>query len=172
VLDAALDLLRAHGYHRLTIRSAAERAGVTHTTAYTYFSSKEHLVAEVLWRGLRLTPYEAPDPDLPLSTRVTEALRGPGLLVANEPALAEAGLSAMLASDPDVVRVRGEVGADFVARIQQALGPDQSPELVEALTIGFSGALLHAGMGYITFPGVVDRIASIARLLETGVLPR
>jgi AcrR family transcriptional regulator len=170
LLDATLELLRERGYEQLTIRSAAERAGVTHTTAYTYFSSKEHLVVEVFWRGLRLVPHEPADLDKPMSVRVTDALRGPGLLVADEPALAEASLSAMLARDADVARVRGKIGGDFVARIQGSLGPDQTPELVEALSIGFSGAMLQAGMGYFTFPGVVDRIASLASMLETGAL--
>lgn len=170
LLDATLEFLREKGYEQLTIRSAAEQAGVTHTTAYTYFSSKEHLVVEVFWRGLRQVPHEAPDLDQPMSARVTEALRGPGLLVADEPTLAAASLAAMLARDADVVRVRGRIGADFVARIQQALGPDQTPELVEALSIGFSGAMLQAGMGYFTFPGVVDRIASLASMLENGAL--
>src|SRR4051812_34906156 len=41
------------GYDGLTVRSVARRAGVAPATAYTYFSSKDHLVAEVFWRRLQ-----------------------------------------------------------------------------------------------------------------------
>ena len=40
----------------LTVRNVARRAGVAPATAYTYFSSKDHLLAEVLWRGMEALP--------------------------------------------------------------------------------------------------------------------
>jgi len=40
------------GYAGLTVRGVARRAGVAPATAYTYFSSKDHLLAEVLWRRM------------------------------------------------------------------------------------------------------------------------
>jgi AcrR family transcriptional regulator len=166
LLEATLAHIRAHGHQNLSVRAVAERAGVTHTTAYTYFSSKEHLLAELFWRSVRSIPDPEPDLDLPMPARLTAALRGIGLLLADEPALAEASLSALLAPDPDVVRVRTEVGADFLSRIGKALGPDRSPELVQALSLAFSGAMLQAGMGYFDFPGVIDRMASVATLLD------
>lgn len=166
LLDAALAHLRAHGHQSVTIRAVAERAGVTHTTAYTYFASREHLLCELFWRSLRSIPAIEPDLTRSMPVRLTEALRGPGLLLADEPALAEASLAAMLAGDPDVVRVRTAIGADFVARIGTALGPDRTPELTEALSLAFSGAMLQAGMGYFDFPGVIERMASVATLLD------
>ena len=50
--DAAVDVLNADGFDGLTVRVVAKRAGVAPATAYTYFSSKSHLVAEVFWRRL------------------------------------------------------------------------------------------------------------------------
>ena len=44
------------GYAGLTVRSVARRAGVAPATAYTYFSSKDHLLAEVLWRRMEALP--------------------------------------------------------------------------------------------------------------------
>src|SRR6202008_2617449 len=49
---AAVDLLSREGFAGLTVRRGAGEAGVGAATAYTYFSSKEHLVAEVFWRRL------------------------------------------------------------------------------------------------------------------------
>ena len=53
---AAVDVLSREGFAGLTIRMVAAEAGVGAATAYTYFSSKEHLVAEVFWRRLASTP--------------------------------------------------------------------------------------------------------------------
>src|SRR3546814_3490165 len=52
LVEATLAELRTHGYDGLTVRNAARRAGVAPATAYTYFGSKDHLVAEVFWRRL------------------------------------------------------------------------------------------------------------------------
>ena len=49
-MDAAADEARERGYEGMTVRSVARRAGVAPATAYTYFASKDHLLAEVLWR--------------------------------------------------------------------------------------------------------------------------
>ena len=49
---AAVDEVRVVGYDGLTVRNVARRAGVAPATAYTYFASKDHLVAEVFWRRL------------------------------------------------------------------------------------------------------------------------
>src|SRR5690349_10586300 len=56
LVDAAAVELDAHGYEGLTIRNVARRAGMAPATAYTYFSSKDHLVAEVFWRRLVALP--------------------------------------------------------------------------------------------------------------------
>jgi AcrR family transcriptional regulator len=45
--EAARELAHEGGYAAVTIRSVAERAGVGLATVYRYFSSKDHLIAEV-----------------------------------------------------------------------------------------------------------------------------
>ncbi|WP_280504024.1 TetR family transcriptional regulator [Nocardia farcinica] len=60
---AALAVLGREGYSGMTIRIVAAEAGVGAATAYTYFSSKEHLVAEIFWRRLQASQHAAtPDP--------------------------------------------------------------------------------------------------------------
>ena len=53
--EAAVAELIETGYAALTVRNVARRAGVAPATAYTYFASKEHLVAEVFWRRFSAT---------------------------------------------------------------------------------------------------------------------
>lgn len=166
LLDAGLDQLRQHGYEQLTIRAVATRAGVTHTTAYSYFSSKGHLVAEMLWRRLEALPPPVTQPTMSLPDRITEALGGPGLVLSEDPALAQAGLAALLTEDPDVRRLRDTIGADLATRIESALGDTADGEVTQALLLAFSGAMLQAGMGYFDFSDVVRRMASMARLFE------
>lgn len=51
--EATVKVLRKQEFSGLTVRSVAAEAGVGTATAYTYFASKEHLVAEVFWRRLQ-----------------------------------------------------------------------------------------------------------------------
>ena len=161
VVDAAIEELRAHGYEGLTVRNAASRAGVAAATAYTYFGSKDHLVAEVFWR--RLQRLEPP------SRGLTEALRDLGRLIAEEPELAAASTTAILAQEPDVERLRTRIGAAFDAHLAAALGADADadadPMVLRALNLALAGALLQAGMGYLTYTELAERVDEVATLI-------
>src|SRR5262249_181577 len=53
IVDAGLTLLNARDYDKIQAKDVAEGANVAAGTLYRYFSSKEHLFAEVLvrWAG-------------------------------------------------------------------------------------------------------------------------
>jgi len=161
---AAVEVLREEGFAGLTVRTVASRAGVAPATAYTYFSSKEHLVAEVFWRRLAATPEPA---DIVGSTadRVCAVLRNIAMLMDDEPELAGAVTSALLGRDPDVEHLRGRIGLDIRDRLSAALGPDGDPNVLEALELLYAGALVRAGMGYGTYAKLADRLETSARLL-------
>ncbi|MFZ2528593.1 MAG: helix-turn-helix domain-containing protein [Rhodococcus sp. (in: high G+C Gram-positive bacteria)] len=161
---AAVEVLREEGFAGLTVRTVASRAGVAPATAYTYFSSKEHLVAEVFWRRLAA----APDPtDIAGSTadRVSAVLRSIAMLMDDEPELAGAVTSALLGRDPDVEHLRGRIGLDIRERLSVALGADGDPDTLEAIELLYAGALVRAGMGYGTYAKLADRLETSARLL-------
>ena len=161
---AAVEELRAVGYDRLTVRSVARRAGVAPATAYTWFASKDHLVAEAFWRALETIP-------LPVSRagtaagRVRSAMDGIGRLSADEPALAAAATTALLAPDADVARLRARIGAFVHERLAVSLGPSPDPEVLAALDLVFAGALLHAGLGLFPYDEFADRMARVTRLM-------
>lgn len=165
LLDAAESVVRERGYEDLTLRLVATAAGLTHTTAYTYFSSKAHLVAEVFWRRLRQIPHPTRSVGASLQERVDAALRDPGLALSDEPELAQATLAALLTSDRDAQRVRDQIGLDLAERLATAFGDDIDPQVADTLLLVFSGAMLQAGMGYFDFGGVVSRVSSAARLM-------
>jgi TetR/AcrR family transcriptional regulator, cholesterol catabolism regulator len=162
--NAAIGVLSREGFSGLTIRMVAAEAGVGAATAYTYFSSKEHLVAEVFWRRLTssaVQPSESPD----LTVRVIAVLRQIALLVADEPALAGAVTNALLSTDPEVEQLRLRIGREIHQRLVTALGGGHAPELVESLELLYAGALVRAGMGYASYTEIADRLETSARLL-------
>jgi AcrR family transcriptional regulator len=158
LLEAGLAALRDEGYEALSLRGVATRAGVTHTTAYNYFTSKDHLIAELTWRQVQALPDPSPAPDASLAERVAEGLRASSELYAGEPALSEGVLQAMLGRDPETARLRTAIGAELARRIQLGIGPDADQAFVDGALMLYSGAMLEAGLGYSTFDEVVERI--------------
>ena len=165
LVEATIAELRAHGYDGLTVRNAARRAGVAAATAYTYFGSKDHLVAEVFWRRLQTLPDPTVDGRRSARTRVSTALRELALLIADEPELAAASTTAILATDPDVQRLRDRIGRSFDDRIAAALGEGSDPAVRRALNLALAGALLQAGMGYFSYTELADRMDEVAALV-------
>lgn len=165
LLQAGLEELRVSGYHELTMRRVATRAGVSPATAYTYLSSKNHLVVELFWQRLVATPVEpAADGVDDRLQAVTRSLAG---MLEDEPELAGAATGALLSPDPDVERIRLRVGQELVRRFADALGEDADPRLTETLGYAFSGALLQAGMGLMTYADMARRLdAAVAVILE------
>lgn len=163
--DAAVEEVRDTGYEGLTVRNVARRAGVAPATAYTYFASKNHLITEVFWRRLSALPPIETGEDLDVAGRVERVLREIALLVSDEPELAAACTTAMLGTDPDVRELRARVGVAIRTRLRDALGDHDDPAVLGALELAYSGALLHAGMGYTSYTRMADRLADMARLI-------
>lgn len=168
LIDAAVSEVHRCGYEGLTVRNVAKAAGVAPATAYTYFSSKDHLLAEVLWRRFQAVTVADFEPSHSTLQRVTAVLRDTGLFMADDPATAAAGTAALLGAGPDVRRLRDRMGAAMHQRLRLALGPDADEGVLSALELAWSGAMLTAGMGHLSFVDVPDRLADVARLILGG----
>ncbi|WP_152531546.1 TetR/AcrR family transcriptional regulator [Mycobacterium sp. UM_CSW] len=169
VLAAGIETLREKSYADLTVRAVAARAKVAPATAYTYFSSKNHLIAEVYLDLVRRVPYFT-DVNETMQTRVDKALRQLALVVADEPEVAAACTTALLSggADPAVRTVRDRIGAEIHRRITSAIGPDADPLTVSALEMTFFGALVNAASGAYTYHQIADRLGYVVGL----ILPR
>lgn len=166
VLVAGMDMLRESSYADLTIRAVAGRAKVAPATAYTYFSSKNHLIAEIYLDLVSQVPFFTDVNDSRLR-RVQDTLRSLALVVADEPEFAAACTTALLSTDTAVRVVRDRIGAEIHRRIKSALGPRIDPRIVEALEMTYYGALVHAGSGTLTYQQVTKRISyTVALLLD------
>jgi AcrR family transcriptional regulator len=164
VAAAALEELRAVGYDGLTVRSVAGRATVAPATAYTYFSSKNHLIAEIFWRRLTERPRVEASMNSPLE-RVIAVFDDLATFLAGEPELAAATTSALLGTEPDVKALRVMIGTEINARIADALGEHAQPDVLDLLTLAWSGAMLQAGMGHARYEHMGPRLARAARLI-------
>ena len=166
---AAVDVLSREGYSGTTIRLIAAEAGVGAATAYTYFSSKEHLISEVFWRRLAASPpVQIDDPDP--AARVAAVLRQVSMLVADEPALAGAVSNALLGDDPDVKHLRLRIGMEIRARLTEALGSND-PGRLAMLELLYSGAMLQGGMGLLSYAEVADLLEVCVRRLLVEPVP-
>jgi AcrR family transcriptional regulator len=169
VLAAGVETLREKSYADLTVRAVAARAKVAPATAYTYFSSKNHLIAEVYLDLVRQVPYFT-DVNDPMPTRVHSALRHLALVVADEPEVGAACTTALLGggADPAVRAARDRIGAEIHRRIASAIGPGAKPSTVSALEMAFFGALVQAASGQLTYREIADRLADVVGLILTG----
>jgi len=169
VLAAGMETLRENSYADLTVRMVAARARVAPATAYTYFSSKNHLIAEVYLDLIRQVPYFT-DVNDPMPTRVHQVLRHLALVVADEPEVGAACTAALLGggNEPAVRDARDRIGAEIHRRITSAIGPGADPGTVAALEMAFFGALVQAGSGESTYHKTADRLADVVRLILAG----
>lgn len=166
VLAAGVEMLRESSYADLTVRAVAARAKVAPATAYTYFSSKNHLIAEVYLDLVRQTPYFT-DVNESRLTRLDRTLHSMALAVADEPEVAAACTTALLGggNDDAVGRVRERIGAEIHRRITSAYGPDPDQRVLSALEMTFFGALVQAGSGYFSYHQIADRLTYAVGLI-------
>jgi len=172
LLDAGAEELRSVGLEGLTIRTVALRAGVSAATAYTYFTSKDHLFAELFWRHLAHHP--ASDAarhgtgDADPVVRLTALVRELGAMLADSPEMAAAATRALLGTDPAVERLRLRIGQEYLARFRVALGPGVDTEVLDTLTLTYMGALLQAGMGLLTYTETADRLVGAIEVVMSA----
>ncbi|MGB7506811.1 MAG: TetR/AcrR family transcriptional regulator [Mycobacterium sp.] len=165
VLSAGVEMLRESSYADLTVRAVAARAKVAPATAYTYFSSKNHLIAEVYLDLMQQVEYFT-DVNDSRATRVEKTLRSMALTLADDPEVAAACTTALLSGNDAAVRaVRERIGSEIHRRIRAAVGPDADPRTLAALEMTFFGALVNAGSGAFTYHQIADRLSYVVGLI-------
>jgi hypothetical protein len=73
--------------------------------------------------------------------------------------------NALLGRDPDVEVLRQRIGSDIRDRLTAALGTDVDPDVIDALEMLYSGALVRAGMGNASYGDIARRLEKSARLM-------
>jgi AcrR family transcriptional regulator len=171
LIDATAAEVDQDGYAGLTVRNVARRAGVAPATAYNYFSSKDHLLAELLWRRMTALPTVDAAVDGSMAERLTQTVQMMVDLTTGSPDLVGACTTALLNATPDVKHLRDRIGAVIHQRFVAALGPEIDPTIVRVLETTYSGALLMAGMGHLAYAEVPAFLAEAAGLMTGGGTP-
>ena len=167
LLAAAEAEVEEAGYDGLSVRSVARRAGVASATAYNYVSSKDHLLAELLWRRVASVPEVAVDPTIPLADRLEATVDALAAVTTGSPEVVAACTQGLLSSNVDVVGLRVRIGAEIHRRIAAAAAPADEA-VAQVLVSTYFGALLSAGMGHMPYEDVPTFVVSAARLMAAG----
>ncbi len=167
LVEATADEVIEVGYPGLTVRNVARRAGVAPATAYNYFSSKDHLLAELLWHRMRALPPVDASSGGSLVERLADTVQMMVLLTTGSPVVVGACTSALLNATPDVKHLRDRIGSEIHRRFVDALGDEIDPKVVVVLETTYSGALLLAGMGHMAYDDVPAFLAEAAGLMIT-----
>lgn len=160
LLDATVEELEYRGFGSMTVRSVAERAEVSRATAYSYFSSKEHLVTAVFWKRVQALPPSGEDRTGKPGEDVARVVDTIARMLAAEPALVRACTTALLADQQEVKRLRDEIGREVYRRLTDAVG-DADPSALEAVMTAFVGSLVLAGSGYLPMEKMASHLAGI-----------
>lgn len=168
LLASAESLLQTNPFSTVTMRTIAKNADVSAATAYTYFTSKEHIVAELLWRRLqKANASERGGANDPVA-QCTAVLSDFAMLVADEPHLARACSESLISEDPDVHLVRDMIGTEMHRRLVAAAGDAGTPETIFTLELVVSGALIRAGTGHAGYRDVPTQLATAVALILKG----
>ncbi len=168
LLDAAAVEARQHGYAGVTVRGVASRAGVATASAYHLVASKDHLLAETMWREMARLPAAAAPQSADAQSRVIAELRVLGTFMAGDPLLAAAGTTALLGDGPDVQDVRLRMGRLVSDRLAGALGEPVDVPVLRSLNLLYTGTLLAVGLGHLRSAEAPDALTEAAELILRG----
>ena len=171
LLDAARALAAEEGYEAVGMRAVAARAGVSAPTAYLYFSSKDHVLVDVLVELVGQTTATLSDRPLPGRSaveRTVATLRRAVQNVEKEPILYVALTRAYIAGSPEVAHARGALESSTRRWIDLALGDgelgnrDAIVRILEAVLFANMVSLVTGGRA----PGeIADELELAARTL-------
>jgi AcrR family transcriptional regulator len=175
IVDAGLALLAERDYERIQVRDVAEEANVALGTLYHYFSSKEHLFAEVLvrWAGtLRTNISRRPLRGATDAERLTQVLDRSVRAFQRQPSLARLVATLETSSDPLATEILDRLGRTTNEIYVEALhdvDPATARRIVMVVDAMLASRLRSWCAGRIPIATVSADVAeTIALLLDDG----
>lgn len=143
---AAIELASAGGYPAVTMAAVADRIGVARATIYRYFSSKDHLLAEVMdeWTTEINEDFRRhPPKGATLADRVAAGFERLIKAAARTPGLTSALLLAATSADPAASDALRSWSSPVPVYLQTLIGTQRVRDL-EAITVVLSYVLFSA----------------------------
>ncbi len=173
LLDAAHDLAADGGYDAVTMRAVAQRAGVSAPTAYQYFSSRDHVLVDVLIdlaSGTTAVITARPSRRREPVERTVATLRRVVQRMEDEPQLFVALVRAYVSGVPEVRHASAAMQSSMRMWIDSALGSTEVPErdgVIAILEAVLLTGLVTLVLGNRSPADIGDDLERAARLLLT-----
>jgi AcrR family transcriptional regulator len=172
VIRAAFELGAGGGYDAVQMRDVATTADVALGTIYRYFSSKDHLLAEVQveWvRDLSRRVHARPPRNGTIADRAVDVLRRATRAMEAEPKLAEALVTALASNDPHAARCQAEIGAAMADAMALAFPDDfdaaRRDDIVRTLGHVWFSSLVGWVNNWFGITKAADELETAAHLL-------
>jgi len=174
IIDAGLVLLERNEYERIQIKDVAEEADVALGTLYHYFSSKEHLFAEVLvkWAAtLRSSLARHPPQGLTPREKLTEALHRSVRAFQHQPQLARLIASLELSSDPfatEILERMDQTTSSVYMELLDGVDPRRARTIVRTVDAVLDSQLRAWSAGRLPITGLYDSLSESIDLIFEG----
>jgi AcrR family transcriptional regulator len=171
LVESGLVLLATDGFEQIQVRDVVERAGLSLATMYRYFSSKEHLFSEVLFRwasSLELSLQRLPLVEVQPSARLQEVVFRALGAFERQPHMARLVNVLSMSSDPFAAawigRMHGSVASVYIA-VLDPMDPAKARPIVDVVNSVFTVILREWSMGRMPMAEAHERIAEGIQLL-------
>jgi AcrR family transcriptional regulator len=175
IVDAGLTLLGERDFDKIQVKDVAEEANVALGTLYHYFSSKEHLFAEVLvrWAGTLRTnisrnPLRGPTD----AQRLTQVINRSVRAFQRQPSLARLVATLETSSDPFAAEILARLAQttnDIYVEAIQDIDRETAQRVVTVVDAVLASRLRSWVAGRISITTVSDDCAdAISLLLDPG----
>jgi TetR/AcrR family transcriptional regulator, cholesterol catabolism regulator len=174
IIDAGLVLLERNEYERIQIKDVAEEADVALGTLYHYFSSKEHLFAEVLikWAAtLKSSLARHPPQGLTPREKLTGALHRSVRAFQHQPQLARLIASLELSSDPfatEILERMDQTTSSVYMELLDGVEPRRARTIVRTVDAVLDSHLRAWSAGRLSITGLYDYLSESIDLIFEG----
>ena len=174
IIDAALAIAAEEGYDALTTRTVAARAGVAIGTVYRYFTSKDHILVEVMFdwsRRFEQSVAESLPAAASAADRIAEVFDRFAARAGRRPLLAAAMVRAAASSDLTVIAMRGDQRSVTSRLIELAIGDVDIPDRDDVLAVFEDVAFAAMLNTNDTTSSIGDHMRRAARVLLRDSAP-
>ncbi|HEY5076472.1 MAG TPA: TetR/AcrR family transcriptional regulator [Acidimicrobiia bacterium] len=175
IVDAGLALLAERDFDRIQVKDVAEAANVALGTLYHYFSSKDHLFAEVLvrWAGtLRTNISRNPLRGATDAQRLTQVINRSVRAFQRQPSLARLVATLETSADPFATEILSRLAQttnDIYVEAIHDLDPETAQRVVTVVDAVLASRLRSWVAGRMSITTVTDDLAdAIGLLLDPG----
>jgi AcrR family transcriptional regulator len=171
IVEAGLALLDERDFDKIQVKDVAEKANVALGTLYRYFSSKEHLFAEVLvlWAGtLRTHISRNPLRGTTDAQRLTQVINRSLRAFQRQPSLARLVATLETSSDPYATEILDRLGrttGDIYVEAIHDLDPEAAHRVVIVVDAVLAARLRSWVAGRISIAQVNEDLADVIDLL-------